>query len=356
MRLLVCVSHHGFGHLAQTAAVLNALQAKRPDVEYVVRTALARSVLERRLHFPFRHVSEPVDCGMVMRDALRVDLAASLEAYRGFHRGWDTRVIQEGEWLTGMGVDRVFSNVAYLPLAAARRIGLPAMALCSINWSDIFRHYLGDAAGSGVITDQILEAYREAGRFLRPEPSMPMADLGNTVSISTVVDWGRDRRGELRQRLGLETDTRLVLLGMGGVDYSNGLEHWPSRADLAWLVPDEWAGMRRDLYPFSDTRMSFLDLLASSDALLTKPGYGSFVEAAVHRVPVLYLDRPDWPESPWLVSWLERHGRCSQISEAELQTERVPKVLDHLWDTVPPPPPRADGAETAALMLAEFLA
>ena len=43
--------------------------------------------------------------------------------------------------------------------------------------------------------------------------------------------------------------------------------------------------------------MNFADLLASSDALLCKPGYGSFVEAASCGVPVLYVARPDWPES-----------------------------------------------------------
>jgi hypothetical protein len=62
--------------------------------------------------------------------------------------------------------------------------------------------------------------------------------------------------------------------------------------------------------------LSFLDLLASCDVLITKVGYGSFVEAAAHAVPVLYLDRPDWPETPYLAAWLAEHGNALSLDEA----------------------------------------
>ena len=52
--------------------------------------------------------------------------------------------------------------------------------------------------------------------------------------------------------------------------------------------------------------LNFSDLLASSDVLLCKPGYGSFAEAACSGIPALYVNRPDWPEAPALIEWLQQ--------------------------------------------------
>ncbi len=60
--------------------------------------------------------------------------------------------------------------------------------------------------------------------------------------------------------------------------------------------------------------MSVPELLASADLVITKPGYGTFVEAACHGVPVLYLERPDWPEAPALCDWLEAQGAGERLS------------------------------------------
>ena len=64
--------------------------------------------------------------------------------------------------------------------------------------------------------------------------------------------------------------------------------------------------------------IEFGDMLASCDAVLTKPGYGTFVEAACAGVPVLYVARKDWPEEPYLVNWLKRNGSCAEVEREHL--------------------------------------
>ena len=50
--------------------------------------------------------------------------------------------------------------------------------------------------------------------------------------------------------------------------------------------------------------LSVLDLLASSDLVLTKTGYGTFVECADDRGSLFFLSREDWPENPDFESWM----------------------------------------------------
>ena len=95
----------------------------------------------------------------------------------------------------------------------------------------------------------------------------------------------------------------------------------------------------------------FVDLLASVDAVVTKPGYGTFVEAACSGVPLLYVDRDDWPETPHFAAWLARHSRAARLSRERLLRGDFIDVLEELWRMPAPTRPVAEGAAQAARWL-----
>jgi UDP:flavonoid glycosyltransferase YjiC (YdhE family) len=356
MHLLVAISHHGLGHLSQVAPVLNRLTEARPDLRLTVHSALVRKSLAARIAVRFEHIAEPVDCGMAMHDALRVDHPASLACYREFHRDWPSRVRREAERLRALATDAVLSNVAYLPLAAAQAAGLRSAAMCSIHWADIALNYLGDDPDMAMPLAQMREAYRGADLFLRPEPAMPMADLPNAIAIPPVAGRGMNRRTELLARLGAPETQRLILVTMGGIGYRQSAAAWPRTPGFTWLTPAGVCGAHPDCVALESLDFPHLDLLASCDALVTKPGYGSFVEAAVHEVPVLHLPRPDWPETPYLAKWIQANGRALQIEESLLDNagELIGR-LNALWRLPAVPPHAANGANLAVERLGAWL-
>lgn len=351
MKLLAAISQHGLGHLAQAAPVLNVLQAREPALELTIWSGLSPEILRNRIVGKFSHRHVAADIGMLMTDAIRIDLAASHAAYSAFHVDWPVRVQEEANWLRKSGFDLVFSDVAYLPLAAAAQAGLRSVALCSLNWFDIVQAYLVEQPGMASILQQIDAAYAAADLFLQPEPSMPMANLPRRQAIAPIAAKGRNRRPELNRTLALPAACKLVLLGFGGVGYQ-GQGHLPEVADLIWLIPDDWqsglTSTRADMIPFSRCGLPFIDLLASCDLLITKVGYGSFVEAAAHAIPVLYLDRPDWPETPYLANWLLQRGNAEAIDERVLFSYLLVGVMRRLWQQARKPAIDADGAVAAA--------
>ena len=48
-RILVALSSHGFGHLGQTAPVIDALRRRQPQVRFVVRSRLPEFKLREKL-------------------------------------------------------------------------------------------------------------------------------------------------------------------------------------------------------------------------------------------------------------------------------------------------------------------
>lgn len=349
--LVVSISGHGFGHVAQTAPVLNRLHQLMPQLHLTVRSSVPPAHLRSRIRAPFDLLTSEGDLGMVMSSAIDVLAAESRAAYRRFHADWAQRVENEARLLGELGADMVFSNVGYLPLAGAQRAGIANVALCSLNWFDIYRHYCGEDE----ISARMLACYTQANAFLRATPGMAMPSLPNLVPLPPIADIGENRRDELNRRLHLSKEERLVLVSLGGIVSRLPMERWPHIDGVRWLVQDSWQVQNPDAIVLESLPFHFSDLLASCDALLCKPGYGSFVEAACSAVPVLYASRADWPESPALVEWLQQHGECREVSRETLEEGRIAGALHALWHS----PQRArvlpNGVDEAAQWLLRHL-
>lgn len=343
--LLVDISSHGLGHLAQVAPVLNALRRAKPTLRLTLRTALPRTRLAARIHGAFEHLPQASDFGFVMIDALDIDLPASGARYRSFHADWPERVQHEARSLAALAPDLVLTDVAYLPLAGAASAGIAAAALCSLNWADLVKHYFGSEAWLAPVHAQILAAYRDATVFLRTTPGMPMLDLANVVAIGPIAEPPSLDRVEVATRLGLPREARWVPVTLGGFDFPLPVAEWPRRPDLIWLQPAT----------FPDIAVAFHDLLANADALVGKPGYGTCTEAAVHGVPLLYLRRPDWPEERCLVDWLHQHGRGAEVGRDQALRGDLLTSLDALWARPPPPRPAPTGVAQAVAALLNLL-
>lgn len=351
MHLLVDISAHGLGHLAQSAPVVEALQARRLGLRLTVRSALPRSSLDRCIATGFEHVRAARDFGFVMHNAVDIDLTASAKAYREFHQNWPERVCLEAGWLRENRVDAVLTNVAYLPLAAAARAGVPAASLCSINWADLFIHYFAAEPWAAKIYAEMQSAYRDARCFLRVSPGLPMTSFERRRNIGPIVRLGRRDRLEVSRRLGMSEGTRWILVAMGGMDFRLPVETWRRVPGFTWLVPNAWQVQREDVRYFDNAAIDYADIIASVDAVITKPGYATFVEAAFNRIPIIYMQREDWPETLYLTAWLAAHARSCAVSRSRLMQGEFIDQMSRLWGDRVPAIPLATGVDEAVHLL-----
>jgi hypothetical protein len=130
---------------------------------------------------------------------------------------------------------------------------------------------------------------------------MAMAGLSHIRRIGPVAAVGSDCRQALREQLCCASDERLVLIAFGGIDMQLPIAEWPPVAGVRWLVPQAWQLACPNASDFDPLERPFTDILRSVDAVIAKPGYGTFTEAACNRTPVLYMRRQDWPEQDCLI-------------------------------------------------------
>ncbi|QLQ33175.1 MAG: hypothetical protein HZT40_18050 [Candidatus Thiothrix singaporensis] len=353
--LVIDISAHGFGHVAQTSAVLNALDCA--DIRLTIRSVAQEQVLRQRIHHPFTLIPYQQDAGMLMHDALRVDVAASMRWYADFHADYAQRKAQAARELEQLQPDLLFANVPYLSLAAAGETGVPAVALCSLNWADVFHAYCGDLPGAGRIREEILDAYAQAAVFMQPTPSMDMHPALRTHPLAPIAALGQRNPALLRERARQPGHTRFVLMALGGLGMDYPLASWPHLPGVCWIFPDAALTRQRpDFLPTSLFGLDYVDLLASCDAIMTKTGYGAQTEAVANQVPALCIGRPGWPEEPNLPRWHQQHGEVVFTSWAEVTAgvfgDKVMALLETSWRK---PVVAPNGAAEAAVVLQRCL-
>ena len=353
--LVIDISSHGFGHLAQVAPVVEAVRGVCAGLRVSVRCNLPEAVVRSRIPEPERLLAQQTDIGMVMASAMSVRVADTHKAYRAFHRDWGRKVDDEADVLAALAPDLLLADVPYLSLAAAQVARIPAVAFSSLNWADVYHAYCGPLPGADRIIDEIKAAYADASLFIQATPHMPMTWIPRRVSVAPVAPSRAGDRAATRRRLGVADDTRLLLVALGGIDTPLPVDQWPAVDRGVWMVPGSWAMTKAGIRPVPPAETRFPDLLAASDLVLTKPGYGTFVEAAAAGTPVLVLDRPDWPETPHLMAWLASQVPCATVDGNAPGEDALMECVHELLEGGRGVPRDYNGAAEAAAQLHRIL-
>jgi UDP:flavonoid glycosyltransferase YjiC (YdhE family) len=336
---------------------VNCLHELIPHLKITVRAALPEAQLLTRIHHfdNMQHAND--DFGMVMNHAFSVDTQASLARYQSLHQGWDEKVNALAQQFIDSEVDVVLADVPYLPLAAAQVAGIPSVALCSLNWADILSYYVASDQSQAIIPT-MYAAYQSARYFLQPAPSMAMPKLDNQRAIGPCCAPGVAQRQILLNAIQQHKQLNnpwLILVGMGGIPFALSLEYWPTQHQgrpLCYLVSPSSANTHSNALSIEATGLSYSDLVASVDVIITKPGYGMFAEAAAAGVPVLFTARGDWPETEALVTWLQSKAHCAQITTDALRAGAFEQELSQLLTQGPYTPVAPTGNDEAAALIA----
>ena len=314
---MLALSGHGYGHLAQCAPVVNVLRQRLPELVLTVCDSLPYEVVVARIDGEFDYRQAELDPVLRMLNAWEVDVPVSRQVYREFHRDWEQGYQDDIDLLGQVSPDLVLADIPYRILSAAAHCGIPAVGLCSLNWAAIYAAYCEDGSEDRCILEQMKNGYRAADLFLVPTPSIPMPDLDNVVTTGPIALQGCRQQAALMERCAVDRGARAVLVALGGITTPLPVDNWPTTEGVIWIFTDAVQSHRDDLINFNTLEMPFIEVLASVDVVLTKPGYGTYAEAVCNGVPVLTIERRDWPETVYLNNWVQRLGHLEVMTREQ---------------------------------------
>jgi L-arabinokinase len=375
-RLAFYVSGHGFGHASRDVEVVNALGRLAPDARVTIRTAAPRWLFDLTLSSPTELVPVECDTGIVQVDSLHLDAAATIARAAAFHRTLAARAEAEARALSEAGVSLVVGDIPPLAMAAAVRADLPAIALGNFTWDWIYAGYPDEVRAAPDLLPTLRDAYRHATLALRLPMFGGFEVFGARVrDVPFIARRSRFDRAAARRAFVLPEGRPIVLVSFGGYGlasldltrlqaldaYTIVLTADPQqmrRGDSPAARPAAGSGNLVTLDEAAIYRegLRYEDLVAASDVVVTKPGYGIIAEAIANHAAVLYTSRGHFVEYDVLVAAMPRYLRCRFIGHDDLFAGRWARHLDALLAQPPPPEhPRTDGAEVVAAIIADYL-
>ena len=122
-----------------------------------------------------------------------------------------------------------------------------------------------------------------------------------------------------------------------------------SRKNFFFVGTGEASRKERNLLILPNAQRNYVDLVRASDVIVSKPGYGIVADVIRHQVPLLYTDRGDFAEYPYLVKTLEDCATAEFIPQDDLISANLTPYLKRLLTRKKHWPPVAiNGASVAS--------
>lgn len=287
MRIAIVCSAHGFGHLTRQLALAARWQAAGAEVVFF--SAAPQAILSESL--PGARLRPwTVDVGIRQHDSLTEDIPETLRLLEA--RCADRAVDALAAQLSGF--DRAIVDVAPAGLEAARRAGVPAVAVGNFSWPWTYERY-----------PRLRPWAARLRAWQRPHPAVslwpgPGLDAAHFAAVQQAGLIGRRAAAHP-----LPEGSVLVSFGGFGLD---ALDAALPRIDgVTWVLAPPMAPLDRPDCLYVEG-VSYPAMVAGAEVVLSKPGYGIFAEASLARTRLVWVERGAFPEAPYLTAAMTERG------------------------------------------------
>jgi len=306
MKLAYYITSHGFGHGLRSCVICNCLS---PDVDIVLKTLLPQRFFKEEIFRQYQLVPGAFDCGCIQLDSVTVDKRKTMASYKSIADN-NARVLdREVKWCVDNNIDGIASDIAPFAFEAAFKAGIPSVAITNFTWFDIYKDYCDSFPEFLPCLEKIKRQYDLADLLLELTPANSMDYFEKRKKILPVGRVGRNIREKILEFFGINPNKRIGLIyngtfGMDSMNWSR-LEQF---GEWEFFGLHEIPGSPKNFHLVSKKEFRYQDMIASSDVMLSKIGYGVYAECLLNGTPLIYLPREDFAEYPVLAGAMEKSG------------------------------------------------
>lgn len=304
-RIAYFVTPHGFGHAARAAAVIEAVSRRDRSVAFEILTTVPEWFFEQSLTTEHRMHPIASDVGMVQIDPFREDPEATVSALARFWSSLENVVETLLDHWRGMPPNLIVSDISPLGLKVAHRLGVPSVLVENFTWDWIYSAYEAGTPALREFGERVAATNEMADLRIQCEPECRAVE--GAIRVPPVSRSPRGSRPETRRALGLDdTDRRpMVLLTLGGMGWGDAAVGPDNDCIYVTLGGTDRISRSAGLIRLPNRSPVYPpDIVWAADAVVAKLGYSTVAECFRAGVPLGYIGRPSFPESPVLEAFV----------------------------------------------------
>jgi hypothetical protein len=313
------ITPHGFGHAVRSLEVIRHLLMSDAALEIIVVSDIPQFLVEQCVgkDLPFRR--RRLDVGLVQQDSVRFDLDATQKALGLLLQNHDTLVAEETRFLQEEAVHLIVSDIGFLPFYAASRQAIPGIGISNFTWDWIYQSYArSDPSWEPLIT-WIREGYRRCHLFLQLPMHGDCSSCPNIREVPLVARKARRSPPETRKLLGCDPQQRHYLISFADLNLTGGaLKRLEEIEGITFFFKHPLKFQFANGRSLDGFEVSYPDIVAAVDGVITKPGYGIVSDCLAHGTSMVFTDRGAFPEYEVLVQEIREHLNHAYLPSRKL--------------------------------------
>ena len=328
------ISPHGFGHAARAAAVMSALQERRPGIRFEIFTTVPEWFFEESLSEPFGYHALLTDVGLVQKGPFCADLPGTVARLNEFLPFNGDEVKHLAEKLNRLNCAMMFCDISPMGIAVAQEAGVPSVLVENFTWDWVYREYMSEIPGFEAHMDYLASRFTSADFHIQTSPVCSKGPVDLTTGPVSRVP--RHNRSQVRNLLGIPDGAPMVLITMGGIPKQHRFMAQLARQEGIFFVApgggtSHGVAGNVTLLPHH-SEYFHPDLVGAADAVVGKVGYSTLSEVYHSELPYGYIKRTRFHESEMLSRYIDHHMAGFAIDERDFERGdwilRVPELLD----------------------------
>ncbi len=305
-KLIYYISDIGRGHATRSVAIIRELQKK--DIQVVIRNSNVINFLNQSLpKIPvvdaLTDVGPSITSGGMFMDEIKTqkNVKKWIDEMNDF-AGTEYERIQK------IKPDLIVTDISPMPLLAAKKTTKPSIAISNFSWYDVLKFLPQNQLTF------LKEAYDKADLALQLPIGSEMNHFKTKKKVGLVARIPLLTRDESRKHLGIGENDFVVLFAMGGNEITINCK---TDKNIKILTMNAAVGKVNDIINLSDYPEG-QDVVAASDLVICKCGYGMASECLTNGVPFRYFVSNN-PIEQVQAADLKRHKFGTSITSEELE-------------------------------------
>ena len=329
------VTPHGYGHAARAAAIMASITAIDPNIHFELFTQVPEWFFAASQPGAYTYHACFSDVGLAQTTPLNEDLDLTLERLNRLLPFRPDNLANLKKEILDTGCRLVVCDIAPLGIAAAQAAGLPSILIENFTWDWIYRGYLDIEPRFCQPIQYLRQVFAQADYHIQTEPvCVPFS--GSHLTTRPVSRTPRTSAGEIRSRLGIPPEVKIVLISMGGIQGEfQFVQKLAALHGVYFIIP----GTSQATIQFEENRVYLPhhsdfyhpDLMFASNMVIGKAGYSTIAEAYWAGVPFAYVSRQRFPEAAVMAEYIQLSIGGFEISgEVFQEGDWIPRLTEWL--------------------------